>query len=215
MRGLLTKDIRLIMRQKNTLLLLALLLVLFSRHGLEFTLGCIIFVCFLLGDTTVGYDSADQGLSYLMTFPVSRSNYVLEKYVLTLCPGILATVVAIAIRFAVAKVQGLPADVMEIAVSCIGIFLLCSLMVAVFLPTELLGKEKARMVMNIASAVVIVGVVVLMNNETALEHIRSYAMNAIEEINKVGLSVGVLGIWLAMMTSSVLCSMLIMKKKQF
>ena len=215
MRGLLTKDICLIMRQKNMLLMMALLLLLLSRHGMEFTLGCFVFICFLLGDTTVGYDSSDRGLSYLMTFPISRNIYVLEKYVLTLCPGMLATVAAVAIRFMAAKLQGQPADVMEIAVSCIGVFFLCSLLVAVFLPMELLGIEKARIVMNIASAAVGVGFVLFMKNEKVLEHIRGYAMNAVESINKAGLSAGVFGIWLVMVASSVLCSMLIMKKKQF
>lgn len=215
MRGLLTKDICLIMRQKNMLLMMALLLLLLSRYGMEFTLGCFVFICFLLGDTTVGYDSSDRGLSYLMTFPISRNIYVLEKYVLTLCPGMLATVAAVAIRFMAAKLQGQPADVMEIAVSCIGVFFLCSLLVAVFLPMELLGMEKARIVMNIASAAVGVGFVLFMKNEKVLEHIRGYAMNAVESINKAGLSAGVFGIWLVMVASSVLCSMLIMKKKQF
>ncbi len=215
MRGLLTKDICLILRQKNMLLMMALILLLLSRHGLEFTLGCFVFICFLLGDTTVGYDSADRGLSYLMTFPISRNTYVFEKYVLTLCPGMMATVAAVAIRFMAAKVQGQTADAMEIALSCIGIFFLCSLMIAVFLPMELLGMEKARIVMNIASAAVGVGLVVLMKNEAALERIRAYAMRVTESIHGKSLGFGVLGIWLVVMTSSIVCSMLIMKKKQF
>lgn len=215
MRGLLTKDIRLILRQKNTVLLMGLLLLLLSRHGLEFTLGCIVFICFLLGDTTVGYDTADKGLAYLMTFPVSRGIYVIEKYVLTLVPGMVATAVAVAIRFLVAKLQGQPAEAMEIVMGCIGIFFVCSLLVAVFLPMELLGKEKARFVMNIACAAVGVGFVVLMKNEATLESIRTYAMKAVEGIHGVSFCFGALGIWLVLMASSVLCSMLSMKRKQF
>lgn len=215
MQGLLIKDIHLLIRQKNTLLMMALILLLLSRHGLEFTLGFFILICFMLGEATMWYDMADRGLTYLMTFPVSRSTYVFEKYVLMLFPGIVATAAAVAIRFVAAKLQGQPADSLEIAVSCIGIFLLCSLLDAVFIPIELLGMEKAKRVMNVACAAVGAGFVILMMNETAFEGIKAFAMNAVEGINKVGLSVGTFGVWLVMMASSVLCSMLIMKKKQF
>jgi len=215
MRGLLIKDIHLMIRQKNTLLLVVLILFLLSRNGLEFTLGYFILCCFILGDSTVGIDNKDRGMAYLMTFPVSRSTYVLEKYMLTLLPGVFGTAVAMGIRFAAARIQGIPADTMEVAVSCIGIFLACSLLVAVFLPMELLGKEKSQIIINIGAAVFGVCLVMLMKNEAAVERIRTYTVSAVEGIHGTGLSLGVIGIWLVVMASSMLCSVLIMKKKQF
>lgn len=215
MRGLLIKDIHLLIRQKSTLLLVALIILLLSRNGLEFTLGYFILCCFILGDSTVGIDNKDRGMVYLMTFPVSRSTYVLEKYMLTLLPGVVGTAVAMGIRFVVTWMRGIPADAMEIAVSCIGIFLVCSLLVAVFLPIELLGKEKAQIIINIGAAAFGVCLVMLMKNEAVVEQIRTYAMNAVEGIHGAGYGFGALGIWLVVMTSSVFCSMFIMKKKQF
>lgn len=215
MRGLLIKDIHLLMRQKNMLLLAALLLVLLSRNGLEFTLGYFVFICFVLGNTTVTYDEADRGLTFLMTFPVSRNTYVFEKYVLTLCPGIVATAIAVGIQFAAARLQGQPADSLKIVISCFGVFFVCSLVVAVFFPLEMLGKEKAQMILNIVCAVFGVGLVMLMKNEAALECILAYAMNAVEAIGKVGFSTWAFGIWAVAMLCSMFCSMLIMKKKEF
>lgn len=215
MKGLLIKDIHLLIRQKNTLLMLVLILFLLSRNGLEYTLGYFILCCFILGDSTVGIDNKDRSMAYLMTFPVSRSSYVLEKYMLILLPGVLGTAVAVGVRFAMAWVQGIPADAVEIAVSCIGIFLVCSLLVAAFLPIELLGKGKAQIVINIGAAAFGIAFYTLMKNEAALERIRAYAMNAVEGIRGACLGLGALGIWLVVMASSMLCSMLVMKRKQF
>lgn len=215
MRGLLIKDIHLLMRQKNMVLVMALSLVLLSRNGLEFTLAYFVLLSFALGNSTIGYDAADRGMSYVMTFPVKRNTYVLEKYVLTLCPGIVATAIAVGIHFVAAALQGQEADPVKIAVSCFGIFFLCSMVVGIFLPMELLGKEKAQIVLNIAGAVLGIGLFAVMRNEAALEQIRAYAMNAVEGVGKVGFSAWVFGSWAVVMLCSMLCSMLIMKKKEF
>lgn len=215
MRGLLIKDIRLIMRQKNMLLMMVLILFLLSRNGLEVTLSFFILLSFALGNSTVGYDGADRGMSYLMTLPVNRSIYVIEKYVVTMLPAVFATGIAIAIRFVEAKLLGETSSSLELAFGCLAIFFLLSLVMALFLPMELLGKEKAQLLMNIGAAAVGIAFYVLMKNETAMERIRAYAMNAVENIHGASLGLGALGIWLAVMVSSVLCSLLIMKRKQF
>ena len=85
-------------------------------------MGYFILVSFLLGDSTVNYDAADHGLAYLLTFPVSRKTYVLEKYVLTLCPGAVATVLTIGIRLIAAKISQVPVEIVEIVMSSLGMF---------------------------------------------------------------------------------------------
>ena len=215
MKGLLTKDIHLLLRQKNTLLLMVLILALISRHGLEFTLGYFILLSFSLGNSTIGYDAAERGMLYMMTLPVSRTVYVIEKYVVTLVPAVFATGIALVIRFAEANLQGLSTAPMEIAFSCLVVFFLLSLAVAIMLPMELLGREKAQLLMNIVAVAMGILIFILMKNGTMTEPIREYTMNAVNGSSKTGLGAGIVGSWLVIMASSILCSVAIMKKKEF
>ena len=215
MKGLLVKDIHLLLSQKKLLLMIALLILLLAHNGLEFILGYFICACFLLGDTTIGYDTADKNLAYLMTLPVSRNMYVLEKCLLTLLPGIGATVLAIAIHLGMAWVQKQPVVLPEVILTFMSIFFVSSLLVAVLLPIELLDTEKRKVIVNLVASAFGVVWIMLMRNEEALQKISGYAMKIIENVSMTGACVGALGIWLLMMTSSILCSMMIMKRKEF
>lgn len=215
MKGLLTKDIHLLLRQKKMLLMMALLILLLARNGLEFILGYFISICFLLGDTTIGYDTADKNLAYLMTLPVSRKTYVLEKCLLTLVPGIGATILAIAIRVGMAWIQKQPIVLTEIILSFVIIFLVSSLLVAILLPIELLETEKRKLVVNLVVSTFGVVWITLMRDEEALWKIGSYALKIMENIGMTGACVGALGIWLVAMVTSVVCSIVIMNRKEF
>jgi len=215
MKGLLTKDIHLILRQKKLMLMMALLILLLAHNGLEFILGYFICACFLLGDTTIEYDTADKNLAYLMTLPVSRKTYVLEKCLLTLLPGIGATVLAIAIRVGMAWVQKQPVVLTEIILSFMIIFFASSLLVAVLLPIELLETEKRKLVVNLVASAFGVVWIMLMRDGEALQKISSYATKIIENVSMTGAYVGALVIWMVIMVSSMLCATFIMKKREF
>ncbi len=215
MKGLLIKDICLLMRQKKMLLLYAVLLLVFCQYGKEVSIGYFIMSCFFLGENTICNDMDNHNLGYLMTLPVSRRTYVIEKYAFCLVPGIVVTALAVVICLAVAGIQGQMTDASVVVVSCVGFFLACSLLDAVFLPIELLGMEKAKKVLNIACAAAGACLGMFAINEKAMERVRTYAMSVIEGINKAGLGAGALGIWLAVMASSIVCSIVIMEKKQF
>lgn len=215
MKGLLIKDIRLLLSQKKLLLMITLLILFLARNGLEFILGYFIFACFLLGDTTIGYDAADKNLAYLMTLPVSRKMYVLEKCLLTLLPGIGATVLAIAIRLGMAWVQKQPVVLAEVILTFMSIFFVSSLLVAILLPIELLDTEKRKVIVNLVASTFGVVWIMLMRDEEVLKKISGYAMKIIDNVSMTGAYVGALGSWLVIMTSSVLCSMIIMKRREF
>lgn len=215
MKGLLIKDIRLLLRQKKLLLMIALLMLLLAQNGLEFILGYFICACFLLGDTTIGYDTADKNLAYLMTLPVSRNMYVLEKCLLTLLPGIGATVLAIVIRLGMAWVQKQPVVLTEVIFGFMIIFFVSSLLVAVLLPIELLDTEKRKIIVNLVSSAFGVVWIMLMRDEEALQKISGYAMKIVEKVSMTGAYVGALGIWTVVMASSIVCSTVIMRRKEF
>ena len=89
MKGLLIKDFKLMLNQKNFFILIVLILVAtacFLDFDYYFLIGYFMFICSLFTISTISYDEFDNGNAFLFTLPFSRSRYVEEKY----CFGILA-----------------------------------------------------------------------------------------------------------------------------
>lgn len=89
MKGLLIKDFKLMLNQKNFIILIVLILgatACFLDFDYYFLIGYFMFICSLFTISTISYDEFDNGNAFLFTLPFSRSRYVEEKY----CFGILA-----------------------------------------------------------------------------------------------------------------------------
>lgn len=101
MKGLLVKDFKLMMLQKNFLLLILAIVIgmMIFTDDVVFPLGFLSFVASLFTVSTISYDDFDNGNAFLFTLPITRNNYVIEKYFLGLLVGgiawILATVLGI------------------------------------------------------------------------------------------------------------------------
>lgn len=94
MRGLICKDLRLMMMQKNFLIMLAAV-ALVSLAAMDDPMFVImymtlIFTSFIL--STMSYDEFDNGFPFLFMLPITRKLYVREKYVLALLSGAAAWV---------------------------------------------------------------------------------------------------------------------------
>ena len=81
MRGLICKDLRLMMVQKNFLIMLAAV-ALVSLAAMDDPMFVImymtlIFTSFIL--STMSYDEFDNGFPFLFTLPITRKLYVREK----------------------------------------------------------------------------------------------------------------------------------------
>ena len=89
MRGLLVKDFRLALKQMRFFLVLLVFFAfispaLMTGDGGTFVVYWLTFVCSFFVITTISYDEADNSVSFLLTLPVSRRQYALEKYVFLL-----------------------------------------------------------------------------------------------------------------------------------
>ena len=100
MKGMLIKDFRLLKNQGKTLILMLLAVAVFMNLitdvGPSFVVGYITIIFSLFTVSTISYDEFDNCYLFLMTLPVSRKNYVNEKYlfallsiVLTWCVGMV------------------------------------------------------------------------------------------------------------------------------
>lgn len=94
MKGLLIKDMRLMLSQGRVLFLMLLvvsmLLGIIGTASPSFIVGYITMIMAFFTATTVSYDEYENCYSFLMTLPVTRQNYVNEKYVF----GFLTTTTA-------------------------------------------------------------------------------------------------------------------------
>lgn len=86
MKGLLIKDMKLMRGQIMFLIILPVVgaLIVVPTGELNMGFGYITSVSGLIAVTTINYDSYDNGYSFLFTLPVSRKEYVKEKYAFAL-----------------------------------------------------------------------------------------------------------------------------------
>ena len=85
MKGLFVKDIELMKQQKQFFVLVVVMGVILNLAGsgsVSFAIGYFTFVTAIFAITTISYDEFDNGLAFLMTLPVTRKQYVAEKYLL-------------------------------------------------------------------------------------------------------------------------------------
>ena len=85
MKGLFVKDIELMKQQKQSFILVIVMGVILNLAGsgsVSFAIGYFTIVTAIFAITTISYDEFDNGLAFLMTLPVTRKQYVAEKYLL-------------------------------------------------------------------------------------------------------------------------------------
>ena len=81
MKGLLIKDFRLLKGQVYFLLIVTGCVIVFMINGSEaFGVAYVCSMVALLSLTTVSYDEYENGCAFLFTLPITKKDYVKEKY---------------------------------------------------------------------------------------------------------------------------------------
>ena len=218
MKGLLIKDFCILKLQKNVLLILLAMCVVFTVFmesptyivSLMPMYGCIV----VLG--TLSYDEFDRGYSFLFTLPVSKKGYVKEKYVfgLLLCGGIW--ILAMLCSLLYVFVKGETTIDMSLILSYVVPFVLVLLLLGVALPVQLkCGNEKGRL------AVVAVGLGVFLLIAGAGQLIKWFHIDVtvvLEKVSEIGAGIlGIIGlvVLVVFMRISYQISVHVMEKKEF
>lgn len=151
MKGLLVKDIYMLLQQKNLLMMILLLSVLlnFSMDN-TFAVGYLTFVGSFFIISSISYDEYENGFSFLFTLPIRRDTYVRSKYIFAILAclsfwlmGCLITLAYCLVKNQFGRMQG---GMME---ACIYLPLIL-IFLAVMLPILFkFGSEKGRIVMAV------------------------------------------------------------------
>lgn len=150
MRGLIQKDVCLLLQRSRVLLVLIGVGILmgFSTDG-SFVIGYMTMLCAILTISTISYDEFDNGYPFLLTLPITRKTYVIGKYIFCLLGDLIGWVLSVLIFAGCTIVKGglqLPVQIME-SLAFIPVFLLIT---AIMLPLQLkFGAEKSRVMIAI------------------------------------------------------------------
>ena len=129
MKALLIKDWKLLMSQKQFFLVTIVIVgaFLFTARNPAFVVSYATIMYTVFTISTISYDDYHNGMSFLMTLPVSRTDYVAEKYTFGILMGSGTSAVVMAAAAAVFKVRdtGLSAEELLLSV-------MTAMLVAVF-----------------------------------------------------------------------------------
>ena len=221
MKGLMVKDLRLLGQQK-VLWLMYIVLAAFLSFSMEssFIAGYLPMIAVLLVISTLSMDSYDNGMPFLMTLPVERKGYAIEKYLLSVMFIVLSWSVAFGLQLLVLTVKNEAFDLQELLFSDLLILPVFLIVTALVLPIELkFGADKGRIIMFIIFGIV---ALILIAGRQVLEFLAekfSFDLSGIAEtfrkLPAVSVVAGVAGIALVVLLISAAISIKIMNNKEF
>jgi hypothetical protein len=217
MRGLITKDFLLIFKRKQTLIIFAVLALVmgFAMDG-TFIIGYITMLTAIVSISTISYDEFENGFSYLMTLPVSRKTYVLEKYLFCSLMGLAGWCVAMVIYMIANLVKQIPVNLPDELPMLFAILPVMLLFTSAIIPLQLkFGVEKSR----IAIFAIYGGMALVVFLASKLLSKSSIDVSAfvagLSTLSPALVLILLLTLWLAVTAVSYLISVRIMEKKEF
>ena len=218
MKGLLIKDMSLMLGQKRFFLIVLGMggMLMVTSEDPSSAMGYVMMLMTIFSLNTFSYDEHENGMSFLMTLPINRKLYVLEKYVFTgilaCASGVLATVMTCGVSI----IRNLEVNIKEILATG-GVLMAMSFFIfAVTLPLMIkFGSEKGRVALFAVFAVIGVIVTLVMKG---LEATGSNLSELIMFLDKMSVSTIVFAgaaVLFVMVLVSYLAAVSIISKKEY
>lgn len=217
MKGLFIKDLKLIKMQKNFFLTIPIIAIglAFGTGNFSFPLGFLPFVVSLFSLSTISYDEFDNGNAFLFTLPITRKEYVKEKYMLALFLGVIALLLGNLITLGVAflKKETITVDILWISLAILSTV---TVVLSVMLPFHLkYGAEKARIAIIVTVGILFLAGAALAKIIKALNFDTTFILVKLSELH-VGVLIAALAVITALFVLlSMRISTKIMEKKEF
>lgn len=217
MKGLLIKDLRLILKQKTVFVLILIIAILnIGDADAAFMSGYMIFVGTFIAINTISYDSFDNGMAFLMTMPSGRKNYAVEKYVFTIAMSVAITLLTLLFAVVASMVKNGGSDLLQVVAVVLVVFVTALIAACIMIPVNLkFGAEKGRILL-FAVVGIIVAVIYLI--EKYVENAAVWVVGLLERMGRMsGLMLSVLlGMFvIAVVAVSFLVTIKVMNNKEF
>lgn len=153
MKGLLTKDFRIIKGQRNTMIIILITAVIMS---ISFDASVLVIYTTILGAIlsigTLSYDEFDNGFPFLFTLPVTRKTYVREKYLFSIVGCIVSMLAGFVLSTILSLVKNVELDILATAAGALAAGIV---MISLMIPLRLkYGSEKSRIALFVVYAVI-------------------------------------------------------------
>ncbi|HIW21540.1 MAG TPA: ABC-2 transporter permease [Candidatus Dorea intestinavium] len=217
MKGLVIKDFNLIKLQKKFFIVNIAIAIAISLMNNDpvFILGYQTFVMSMFTLSTITYDESNNGNAFLFTLPISRNDYVREKYAFSLLVGsgfwLLSLVMAVIIN----NIKG-AMPMVELLMTAFLIFPIMVILYAVMIPFQLkFGAEKGRMAIVGAVGILFITIFLLIKIITAFGVNIKNVFNNILLLKTTVLITTVILVSFVLLFISMKISVLIMINKEF
>lgn len=149
MKGLLIKDMRLMLQQKRFFVTLIILSI-----GMSVSMEPGFIVCYMtilssiFSFSTISYDEYDNCYPFLMSLPITRKSYVLEKYAFGIILGISAWMISIILSLLTHLENGSNAVLSSMFPEVLLYIPIFMVFLCIVLPLQLkFGNEKSRIIL--------------------------------------------------------------------
>ena len=217
MKGLLIKDIRLMLGQKRFFLIVLGMgvMLMFSGDNPSSSMGYITMLLTIFSLNTISYDEHENGMSFLMTLPITRKIFVQEKYVFAGGLAIAAGAFSVILAYVVSTIRNIEVSLSEILVVGATLSAVSILIFAITLPLMIkFGSDKGRIVLFVVFAVI--GVLVALLAKVA-ENPDSLLMDIIVNLSEMSASmlafIAVFALILTVLASYLVTVKIISKKE--
>lgn len=217
MAGLFDKDLRILLQRKQAIVLfLAIAVVLGFSTGGTFVVGYTAICFLMLSVGTISYDEFDNGYSFLMTLPITRRTYILEKYLLSGVCGIVAWIVSVVICICESFFQKAAFVTEDFLVEAAAILPVVFLIMCMMIPVQIkYGAEKSRVVLVAVMGIAVVGGIGIKKAVELLNLPLDAVLEKMYTITDVQILVGVVVFTIAAILLSFAISVRIMNHKEF
>lgn len=217
MKGLLIKDIRLMKNMRNSIIMILLIAVSMGAYmkDVSFIITYLALIGASFTTSTMSYDEFDNGYTFLLSLPVTRKGYVLEKYAFGLLLGgggwLLGSVivtVAGAVRNTSTVTDSLMMSLVMLPVAL--------LLLSVLIPFHMkFGGEKGRIVMIITIGLIFAATVLGVKLAEAMNIDLDAALEKLPVMGTGAVAVGAVVISVVILLLSCRISIGIINKKEF
>jgi len=218
MKGLLIKDLRLLLNQKKFFVLVFVIGFLFflNNDTPEAAMGYITIISSMLVITTMSYDEFDNGLSFLMTLPITKSSYIWSKYILGVILSAAMSLFTALVAIFMFKMRGIPYPLPSFFHSGLLFFGMALLFLSIMIPVQAkFGAEKGRYAKLV---IIFVAIGVGAGIVKVLQILGLDVMLGLENLLNTSILLGfgvIMTFCVTLYLVSALISLQIMKKKEF
>ncbi len=217
MKGLLIKDLRLILKQKTVLMLVFIIGILnIGEADAAFMAGYMIFIGTFLAINTISYDGFDNGMAFLMTMPSGRKTYAVEKYVFTIGMSVAVSLVALVFACIAGMVNNCGSSLMENAAIVLTVFVTALIAASVMIPVNLkFGPEKGRILLFAVVGILVAAAYLVEKQLAGMAVWFAGVAKVLSGMSELMLGLGLLAIGVVAVLVSMAVTIKVMTNKEF